>query len=432
MSEDHAGALTLLAAAPESAETLLDEARPWLLACTESVHPLPPLLFMVELGRVLTHAPRPEEPPDAGSPQLRRALQRYREHVSSRLVDARALPALRDALATLPPRLRPRAIAATCAAVVSRVGGGLEPPRAAAVRRQLQRSSRDILALAAEALGHPHRVSEAADALDTLASNARRAGRLFEDADVFVLEHFHRLPSTASRLAFQHAAEATSAFERRLPRQMRSRRPSQGEQASALEDESTYPTGGFSSISTSGPLENLVPSELAYIEDHEPVDLFDIRHATSELLKYTRDEGRHRRTRRHVAFILDASMSRARVKDVSAPWQRLTLAVGLIAASVRRLMSWWGECDVQIDLCLPEELEDARQWLELLLHDAIERRQLSLVTGPTEAPDQVRMSAPEGSVLQLEYADSVATLAASDADLDAWLGMTRDLLSALA
>ena len=307
-------------------------------------------------------------------------------------------------------------------------------PRAAAVRRELQRPSSSILGDAAEALYDPQALTEAAAALQTLATNARRSGRLFHEADVFVLEHFDRLPTSASRLAFHQAAAATTDFERQLPRHVRSRRPSQGERTTTLEDESTYPTGGFSSITTTGPLENMVPSELAYLEERTAVDLFDIRYATGELLRYTRDEGRHRRPHRGATFEFDASMSRARVKDLDAPWQRLTLAVGLVAACVRRLLAWWGEGDVRIDLCIPSRLDDARGWLELLLHDAIARHQVvfEVSDGATEAADRVVLSAPEGLALRLQHDQSVMHLDLEHGDLSSWIGLGSELLSALA
>lgn len=433
MSARGTQALALLATFPTCGAARLDAARPWVLACTELVHPLPPLLFIVELGRALHGAPTHDEPPDAPAPLLR-AIQRYREHVTSRIVDARLLPSLRDALVAIPEPMRPRAIAATCAAVIARIGQGLKAPRAAAVRRQLQRPSSAILDDAADALRDPQSLAETAASLETLATNARRAGQLFHEADVFVLEHFDRLPTSASRLAFHQAAAATSEFERRLPRHVRSRRPSQGEQTTTLEDESTYPTGGFSSITTTGPLENMVPSELAYLEERTAVDLFDIRYATGELLKYTRDEGRHRRPCRTATFEFDVSMSRSRVKDLDAPWQRLTLAVGLVAACVRRLLAWWGEGDIRIDVRFPSGLDDARGWLELLLHDAIGRHQVmfEFSDGPTEAADRVVLSAPEGLALCLHHDPSVVQLDSERSDLGSWIGVGSDLLHALA
>ena len=93
----------------------------------------------------------------------------------------------------------------------------------------------------------------------------------------------------------------------------------------SLTDEDHYPTGGFSSIATTGTMENLVISELIYMEDPADkdaaggVDLFDLRYAEGELLYYTRDESQFVRDHRAVGFALSSDLTRARIKDRGAP-----------------------------------------------------------------------------------------------------------------
>ncbi len=108
-------------------------------------------------------------------------------------------------------------------------------------------------------------------------------------------------------------------------------------------DEDKYPIGGFSSVSTSGSVENLVTSELIYMDDgaaRDEVDLFDLRYVEGELLYYTRDESVLLRNRHVVTFALMPELSRARFKDRGARCQRLVLAMGMVLCLVRRLSEW--------------------------------------------------------------------------------------------
>lgn len=50
-----------------------------------------------------------------------------------------------------------------------------------------------------------------------------------------------------------------------------------------------YPVGGIHELSTSGGLENLLRSELIYMEVNDPVDLFGLKYLERELLYYQRD-----------------------------------------------------------------------------------------------------------------------------------------------
>jgi len=74
----------------------------------------------------------------------------------------------------------------------------------------------------------------------------------------------------------------------------------------AFTDGTTYPTGGFSGLTNQGTLENLLTSELAYMDDISgSISLFDMRYVDGELLYYLRDEGTMRRRRRTIHFIID-------------------------------------------------------------------------------------------------------------------------------
>ena len=74
-------------------------------------------------------------------------------------------------------------------------------------------------------------------------------------------------------------------------------------------DADHYPAGGFDALSTRGRFENLVRSEVAYVDEGRDqlidIDLFDVRFAQGELLFYTRDESPLFDQRRRVTVVID-------------------------------------------------------------------------------------------------------------------------------
>lgn len=422
-------ALSLLGLSPT--EQRLEQGRPWLLAAVELLHPLPPLVFVLELGLVLSgeelglHG----EPPAEG---LAEAWRSYRTQVSARWQEDRRRRALQDAFARLPPSDRAYAVATLASMVLARLEAGLEAEPVAPLRRFLQRPAGSMTEAMLQASEAPEVVERARAGLSSLARAARRLGPLFREQDVLVLERLSSLRTPADRLALEQVAEALSVFERQLPRRMRSRRVEGGSHHSTLEDESSYPTGGFSSLSNAGPIENLVPSELAYIEEGSGPDLFDVRFATHELLKYTRDESQHRRRRRRLRIELDPSLDRLRDKDRSDRWQRLVTLVGLLLAVCRRLLGWWGEDEVRIELGFGPGLDEPRRWVRLLLHDELQRGRVAIDELVEGESDRLCLREAEGALLSELHGPRSATERSSAGEgLDGWLRLGRSWLAAL-
>ncbi|EDM73983.1 hypothetical protein PPSIR1_14450 [Plesiocystis pacifica SIR-1] len=189
--------------------------------------------------------------------------------------------------------------------------------------------------------------------------------------------------------------EAANAVEQALP--VRVRRPEQGRgrTPTRIEDESAYPIGGYSSISTIGGMESLVSSELIYMGDAEQratgeVDLFEVRWAAGELLKYTRDESVHTRERRTLSFALCPELDRARIKDPSVPWQRLVVGLGAVVAMVRKLCAWLDAAELHLHLLfvarppggtlgVPQPLAPESALLALVLREYIEAGTVELI-----------------------------------------------------
>ncbi|MFP2962261.1 hypothetical protein ACLEPN_31895, partial [Myxococcus sp. 1LA] len=279
-------------------------------------------------------------------PRLRAAVRAYDDHVLARLAAEPHLEAASAALARLPEALRPRGIAFLVSRVLSRMGftaGTAMSPGLA--RRILERPPAELLQAGYAALrdtGASPALERLAEGYEALASAARRAQALLGDAESFTLENLEHLQGKAQRMALEQAVEAAEALSRSLPPKLRARPVTTAPVPMTLEDEAAFPQGGFSSVSNVGSLENLVTSELVYMEDEPNLDLFDVRYVEGELLYYTRDESISVRRRRVITFVLPPALVDARVKDAGVRWQRVVVALGLLLCLVRRLSLWLG------------------------------------------------------------------------------------------
>ena len=357
--------LALMRGAPTSGP-LFDEARPWIEATLEVLALLPPVGVVADIGRLLARAPfdiaKSERVAD---PELRAAVDSYEEHVLGRLSADIQLESARDALLRIDPTLRAAATAVFVEQVLARIHEArrttsFDAPGPAAIRRVLHRHSLELLELGGEVLDqadHDELRHELAVSYADLAQSARSCGALVGDVELYTLENLEALRSPSLRLAMAQIAEAAQAIERSLPVRVRRSDASRGRTPTRVEDESAYPIGGYSSISTNGGIESLVSSELIYMAPPEErgsgeVDLFDVRWASAELLMYTRDESVHTRERRTVSFVLMPDLDRARVKDTDVPFQRIVVALGGVVAGVRKLCAWLDEAELGLHLIL--------------------------------------------------------------------------------
>jgi hypothetical protein len=344
---------------------LLGLVRPWVESVVDTVALLPPLGVAADLARLLARAPFDigrSQP--IGDAPLRAALDAYEEHLLGRLSADFRLELARDALVRLPEAKRAAAVGVfveqVLARVVAALGNPLDSPAPGAVRRALQESSVGLFERGIELIGDPDHDELREDlgrAYELLASGARRCGALIGDVEIYTLENFEALRSSSLRLAMAQIAEAAQSIERTMPIRVRRSEASRGRTPTRVEDESAYPIGGYASISNVGGIESLVSSELIYMTpEHERraggIDLFDVRWAADELLKYTRDESVHTRERRTIAFALDPSLVHGRIKDPELPFQRLVVLFGGLIAGVRKLCSWLDEAELHMHFLL--------------------------------------------------------------------------------
>jgi hypothetical protein len=141
-------------------------------------------------------------------------------------------------------------------------------------------------------------------------------------------------------------------------------------------DEDTYPVGGYASVSTRGTIESLLHSQLAYMEEDERPDLFDIKYLRDELLYYSRDENQFLRRRRTFVFALFTDLVRSRFKDAALPWQRIVLILALLLTVVRKLSDWLSTDALLfeflfLDKADGQSLAEERKLIELVLREQI-------------------------------------------------------------
>jgi hypothetical protein len=383
----------------------VDEVCPWVRAAVEEAPQLPPVGVIADVGQLLSGAlldsSRALSP---GDPAVERALARYDEQVLGRLAADPRLEAAGDALARLPEHRRPAAVALAVEHILGNLGfDGGAPVRPAVARRLLGRPPAEILDLGLSALRHQAGGAEGVEALvagyEQLAQRARHVRALISDALVFALENLDVLRSRAQRLAAEQMVEIAASFDKQIPQRLRRLVRRRGNVQTRVEDDSHYPTGGFSAISNSGSLENLVSSELVYMNPPDDgdgpgddaaadggvgasanvIDLFDVRYAEGELLFYTRDESAFSRNRRLIVFALAPDLVRARFKDTALPAQRLVVALGLLLCAVRRLSDWLCDEALELRVVLVDDergvapLDEERELATLLLGEWIDK-----------------------------------------------------------
>jgi hypothetical protein len=436
----------LEALAPE----LLGAGMPWLSATLGEVGGLPPPGVVIDVGLLLSGAPldtsRAEE---VAAPRLREAIGRYEDRVLGRLAGERHLQAARDAFAGLPEPLLPLAVAVVVAGVV---GGAAVTAVAPGMLRKLGlRAPVQLLALGFDAWREQPDVLDAlARGYDALCERAHTAGSLLSEAQVFALENLAVLGELGQRVAVAQIVSAAEALGTAWPKRIKMKRRDVGTSPVALEDESAYPAGGFSSVANVGTLENLVTSELVFMSPRGArgageVDLFDVRYAEGELLYYTRDEALIVRPRRVVAFVLHPSLVAARLKDQDVPWQRIVVVLGLVVAAVRRLERWLGESDLFFSCIFETDgarpaLERERQLLELLLTEWRDKGMAEVVAAPRAGwLERLGAVSARAEVRTLLIARDVAlgdedprlAITVLDARARSWDGWCRDGLEAL-
>jgi hypothetical protein len=370
---------------------------PWIMASISDAPALPPVGVIADVGALLEGGKLDlAESIQVSDPQLRNAVRAYEDALLGRLAGDPRFEAASDALARLPDDCRAEGVAVLVEQLLSHI----LYPEATAVspavaRRVLLRPTAELLRSGLQGLrtGAEELQEELVPGYEQLVHRARHTDVLLTDKDVFTLENLTVLRSLTQRVAIHQMVDVAQVLERGLPRRLRPRVGRRGGTPTKIEDESAYPTGGFSSITNSGSLENIVCSELVYMEDSEDAefDLFDVRFAEAELLYYSRDESVFLRNQRWITFLLHPDLVRARFKDAELPWQRLVMVFGLLLCAVRRLHDWLSEeallfrfVFLEREGARPNQLDEEQELCRLVLREWIDRGTVEVTTGSLE------------------------------------------------
>ncbi|MGE3853565.1 MAG: hypothetical protein AB7K09_17675, partial [Planctomycetota bacterium] len=160
------------------------------------------------------------------------------------------------------------------------------------------------------------------------------------DVDIHELEHVEIFTSRVARLRCRRFGEIGQALGNPETRGLQ-RRIDIPEVVVNRDDETHYPAGGVAELTTSGSFENLLASELMYMEDDPgEVDIFSLKYVENELLYFVRDAGLLVRRRRRINIAVH-DVPGFRIKY---PGQRHPLDVwldGMLARLIRDLFDFF-------------------------------------------------------------------------------------------
>lgn len=343
-------------------------AGPLLAAAAAQLARLPPPGAFVDISRLCLdpRATLATRPPSNGLGGLRT----YEDTVLGRLATDPLRLAVADALAGLPEALRVDGLVVLLQHVLERIGftNGVVPHPGAV--RSLERLTREDWPFVPPEAPEQQLLR---DGYQALVDGFRQVGRALVPADVTVLEQLPLLQRRSDRLALAQVSTRVDLLAAGLPPRARATRRRAGHVSTKLLDDSAYPVGGFSAIATSGSIENLVTSELALMEDDEPIDLFDVRYTEGELLFYTRDETAFVRGRRRFVVVLADDLRDARYRDPDQPVQRIVVAIAWVIVLATTLIRWLAREELLIRIVFPRDaLQEERRLLTWALSDGLQ------------------------------------------------------------
>ncbi len=317
----------------------------WAMEILSRGQPIPPIGFIADLGHVAfgtdweikgnrQKLALPNLPP--------LLLPTYEDHVLGKIYADWTFSTAGDALRRYREgRERARGLAFVITQLRERAGFAGVDFSPGVITTLLAESPDDVLRHGYETLQRdgpePHLIA----LYESLITAARRLAEVLGPEDILELQSGTALDDESDRMAFRQVALAASLLEASLPRHRVRPLPRRQEVPTRVLDEDTYPVGGFSSISNRGSVESLLHSQLAYIDEEEKPDLFDIKFLRDELLFYSRDENQFLRRRRTfvLAFYPDL-VEELRFKDAELDYQRGIMLLALLFVVIRKLSDW--------------------------------------------------------------------------------------------
>ena len=360
----------------------------WALAIASEGEPLPPLGFVADLGHMIFRATTNIAADDAhlGLPSLTRA---YEDYVLGKLFADSSFERAADALRPYPAADRAKGLAFVVARMRERAGiaGVLLSP--GAIKSCRETDPHELLREGFDSIEQSGMMPRLTSLYEQLVREIRNTANVLGVEDIFELEHKTALAPFGQRVALRQVLHAAALLAQTLPHLKPRPMNQRHEVPTRMLEEDTYPVGGFVSISTRGSIESLLHSQLAFMEDRDRPDLFDVKFLRDELLYYSRDENSFLRRRRTFIFALYPDLTQARFKDAELPYQRVILLLALLRTSVLKLTDWLNTEALVFEVILIEAkgapaLTAERELLTVLLAAQIANATVSIEALPAD------------------------------------------------
>lgn len=202
--------------------------------------------------------------------------------------------------------------------------------------------------------------------------------QLIGPEDLFIFRHIEALSNSALRLTARQLVFLEQQMGDTDPPPAHLRREPPQIQVN-LQDAGYFPQGGLDQLANRGSIENLVRTELAYIDPTEDVDLFTMRYLEGELLYYTRDDAQLLRRSRtaHIALELDQTHH---IQYPGHPAQLGLLLRAMVGRLIDDLFTIFSTDSLKVVLRLHDRraAEAAELW-KIRFSDVIARGELDIV-----------------------------------------------------
>jgi hypothetical protein len=359
----------------------------WSLEVVAAGQPLPPVGFVADIGSLALGADTegPSRRAAVAIPGISSGLVRaYEDHVLGKLYADWTFTRAADALHRYAVgRDQARGLAFLVNQFRERAGFPGVSLAPGLIKAALDLPLEDALARGWQSLEQNGPQPELVQMLEALIGAVRLSAEVLAPEDLFELEHKTALQPYAERVALRQVFQAAAFLDAGLA-QNRPRSASQPREVrTRVQDEDTYPVGGFASLSTRGSIESLLHSQLAFMEKSDRPDLFDVKYLRDELLYYARDENDIRRRRRTFAVVFFPDLVQTRFKDASLRWQRGILMLAQILVVAGRLRDWLSTEALAFVFYFPvgktDPLKPERDLLETLLHELIATKMVEIV-----------------------------------------------------
>jgi hypothetical protein len=368
--------------------------------------PLPPMNFMVDVGLLACgRIWRQESSPRLPLPYRDASLVRlYENRFVARLPLDANFERAAAAVSRYPQPDRRRALAF----LLRQMAQHLRLSGAQLSLEILRRLQQTIKEPSGYNIWHQYQPRELSDRMrqwfNELLGSLRLTPVLFSTEDATALEDRSALGGRAQMLAIRQIRQLIDHMEPYVHQQIPHAQQLPVGWLTRIFVDDQYPVGGYAAITNRGSLENLLHSQLAYIDEEKP-DLFEIKYLRNELLYYSRDENLIARRRKVFVFLFSPDLVCLRFKDPELPYERMILLLACIVLAIHRLTTWLTYDSVRCEIRSlqtiagqgnPTTLHLARgphmerdweefDWLRLLLRSEIDKGLVTIGTWSTMA-----------------------------------------------